>query len=136
VALHLEIVTPRGSVVDIQAEEVVLPGLEGEFGVLDGHIPFLSALRPGVVRYTDQRGTHRLAIGTGFSEVGAGDRVSVLTDEHALPDQIDLDQTRAELAELEGRLKAWTGELTGEHKELQERAQWAQARIDTLEGGD
>ena len=43
-SLHVEIVTPKGSVLDAEATEVVLPGKIGEFAVLDGHIPLLSAL--------------------------------------------------------------------------------------------
>lgn len=130
-ALHLEIVTPKGSVVAVDAEEVYLPGKLGEFGVLDGHIPFLSALKPGVIRYTEVGGkAQRLAVGSGFAEVGAGDKVLVLTDIHALPEQVDLDQTKKELEGTEAELKDWTGELTVEHQELQEKAEWAQARID------
>jgi len=129
-SLHLEIVTPKGAVVATDAEEVILPGKEGEFGVLEGHIPFLSALKPGVVRYQDQDGSRRLAIGTGFAEVGASEKVLVLTDAHALPEDVDLDQSRSELEEAEADLKAWTGELDAEHQELLEQVEWAQARID------
>lgn len=129
-SLHLEIVTPKGAVVATDAEEVILPGKDGEFGVLEGHIPFLSALKPGVVRYQDQDGSQRLAIGTGFAEVGASDKVLVLTDSHALPEDVDLDQSRSELEEAKADLKAWTGELDAEHQELLEQAEWAQARID------
>jgi F-type H+-transporting ATPase subunit epsilon len=148
-SLHLEIVTPRGSVVDAEVAEVTLPGKLGEFGVLDGHIPFLSALKPGVVRYrpraegsgeaalraerSDQRqgeGWKRLAIGTGYAEVGSARRVMVLTDQHARPEEIDAAETERELAEVEAKLKAWSGELTVEHQELVDRAAWAQARLD------
>ena len=128
-ALHLEIVTPKGSVVDTMAEEVILPGKLGEFGILDGHIPFLSALRPGVVSYKDADGSHRLAIGTGFSEVGAAHKVLVLTDMHADEADVDVDEAQADLEELEAELKAWTGELDVEHQELLEKSEWAQARI-------
>ena len=45
--IMLEIVTPERVVVSEEVEEVVLPGIEGEFGVLEGHIPFLTALKVG-----------------------------------------------------------------------------------------
>jgi len=136
VSMHLEIVTPKGSVIDIEAEEVVLPGKQGEFTILDGHIPFLSALKPGVVSYTDGEGVHRMAIGTGFSEAGvevaegsAHDKVLVLTDMHANEDDVDVDEVRAELEEVQEQLKAWTEKLSVEHQELEEKAQWAEARL-------
>lgn len=129
-SLHLEIVTPKGSVVDVEVAEVALPGKLGEFGVLDGHIPFLSALKPGVVRYLVAGEWKQLAIGNGFAEVGASRKVLVLTDSHAKPNEIDVGETEKELADLEAQLKAWTGELTAEHQELLDGAAWAQARLD------
>ena len=134
--MHLEIVTPKGSVIDVEAEEVVLPGKQGEFTILDGHIPFLSALKPGVVTYQDEDGEHRMAIGTGFSEAGVElaegtthHKVLVLTDMHAMEEDVDLDDVHAELEEVEAELKAWTKKLGAEHQELLEKAQWAEARI-------
>ncbi len=129
-ALHLEIVTPKGAIAELDVEEVVLPGKLGEFGVMDGHIPFLSALRPGVAAYRSGSKWIRMAIGGGFAEVGASNKVLVLTDSHATADSIETNEIASELAELEAELKAWTGELTVEHQELQDKAAWAQARLD------
>jgi F-type H+-transporting ATPase subunit epsilon len=130
VALHLQIVTPRGSVVSTDTDEVVLPGKLGEFGVMEGHIPFLSALKPGVLGYKVGTEWKRLAIGSGFAEVGASQKVLVLTDLHAFPQQIDSAEVAGELTELEAELKSWTGEITAEHQELLDKAAWAQARLD------
>jgi len=127
--LHLEILTQRGSVVDVQADTVTLPGKQGEFGVLIGHIPFLSALRPGVLRYTVGQEQHRLAVASGFAEVGASQRVLVLTDQHAFPDEIDVEETKRELADVQAELKAWAGEISAEHEILCNRAAWAEARL-------
>jgi F-type H+-transporting ATPase subunit epsilon len=128
--LQLQIVTPKGPVVDVAAEQVILPGKLGEFGVLVGHVPFLSALKPGVVSYAVGGEWRRIAIGSGFCEVGAHRKVLVLSDTHALPHDIDPDETARELAEIEEELKAWSGELTAEHQVLIERAAWAQACLD------
>jgi F-type H+-transporting ATPase subunit epsilon len=130
VSLHLEIVTPKGSVVSTDAEEVILPGKLGEFGVMEGHIPFLSALKPGVMRYRSKGKESRLAIGNGFAEVGANHKVLVLTELHALPKDIDSGATTAELQDVDAQLKAWNGELTPEHQELLDKVAWAQARLD------
>jgi len=131
--LHLSIVTPQGSVAVTDAQQVIMPGKLGEFGVLEGHIPFLSALRPGIIRFTDEAGqVQRMAIGTGFAEVGASEKVLVLTDLHALPEDIDADEVRSELEEVEAMLKEWDGAINAEHTELMDKAAWAQARLDVL----
>src|SRR6185369_13247235 len=72
-AMHLDVVTPRGRLLTEEVEEVTAPGILGEFGVLPGHIPFLTALKPGVLRYRAASSSGILAVGAGFVEVSAGD---------------------------------------------------------------
>ncbi len=130
-ALHLEIVTPRGLVAEVDADEVVLPGKLGEFGVLEGHIPFLSSLKSGVLRYRAKTEWHYLAIGNGFAEVNNHRKVLVLTDTHASPREITLEDVRQELHDLEEKIKAWAGEVEDAHyQELLTQAAWAQARLE------
>src|SRR5215471_3817809 len=104
--MKLSLTTPRGAVVDTEVEEVTAPGALGEFGVLPGHVPLMSALRPGVLLYRTKDHTGLVAIGAGFLQVApvvdgapekAGppqDRVLVLVDE-ALP-AADVDRQAAE----------------------------------------
>ena len=47
--MQLTVTTPRGYLVQIEVDEIAAPGVEGEFGVLPGHIPFMSVLKPGVL---------------------------------------------------------------------------------------
>jgi F-type H+-transporting ATPase subunit epsilon len=74
---HLSIVTPAASVVETEADLLVAPGQEGEFGVLPGHEAYLIPLAPGVTRYQSGGTTHRVAVTGGFVEV-TQDRVTVL----------------------------------------------------------
>ena len=53
-ALKFELVTPEKLVRSEQVHMVVVPGIEGEFGVLEGHAPFMSTIRDGVVKYTNR----------------------------------------------------------------------------------
>jgi F-type H+-transporting ATPase subunit epsilon len=76
----LEVVTPSGSAVSSNADEVIVPGAEGEFGVLPGHTAFMSALRPGTLRYRNGSETQTMTIGAGLVEVTGHDKVVVLTD--------------------------------------------------------
>ena len=50
-SIRLEIVTPRGRALTADVDEVTAPGVEGEFGILPGHLPILAALRTGIVNY-------------------------------------------------------------------------------------
>ena len=71
------VVTPERPVVDARAESVVVPGAEGEFGVLPEHEPFLAPLVAGELRFTTEEGTHSLRITGGFAEVSQ-ERVTIL----------------------------------------------------------
>ena len=93
--LHLEVVTPEKVMVSEDVEIVVAPGSLGEFGVLEGHVPFLSGILPGELRYTSGGRTERFSVSTGFAEV-SNDRVSVLVD--AAEKAGDIDMERAQKA--------------------------------------
>ena len=84
--MQLEVVTPTGSAVQTAADEVIVPGAEGEFDVLPGHTPFMSALRPGILRYRHGSENQTLAIGPGLVEVTGADKIVVLTDRAVRPD--------------------------------------------------
>lgn len=75
----LEIVTPEGAVYSEQVDSVVLPGIEGEMGILPGHIPLMTQIAPGELVVSKAGQTTRLAVGEGFIEV-TQDHVAVLTD--------------------------------------------------------
>ena len=93
--LTLEITTPMRMVVSEEVDEVVAPGIEGYFGVLPGHAPFLTTLGIGVVTYRIGRDEHHLAVAGGFAEV-RNDKVIILADTAERPAEID--RARAERA--------------------------------------
>jgi F-type H+-transporting ATPase subunit epsilon len=98
--LKVEVITPRGVVLDKEVEEVIAPGILGEFGVLIGHTPMLTFIKPGVLSYLDQDQFTRFAVGPGFCEVLRGG-VTVLVDEAYAADEIDGAAAAAESAQLE-----------------------------------
>ena len=71
--LHFELVTPARLVRSEEVYMVVVPGSEGEFGVLEGHAPFMSTVKDGVLKiYKTQTGApDEIVIASGFAEVGA-----------------------------------------------------------------
>src|SRR5262245_30415470 len=67
--MRLSVTTPRGSLVDTEVEEIVAPGMLGELGVLPGHVPLMSALKPGVLVYRTKDHTGVVAVGQGYLQV-------------------------------------------------------------------
>jgi F-type H+-transporting ATPase subunit epsilon len=86
--INLTVVTRERKIIDVQADEVVLPASDGEIGVLPGHTPLLATLRIGQLRYRTGTKVERLVISWGFAEV-LPDRVIVLAEKGILPDEID-----------------------------------------------
>jgi F-type H+-transporting ATPase subunit epsilon len=93
-SLHLEIVTPEGRVFSDAVSEVVLPGAEGELGILPEHSHLLAQLAPGELRILRQGERIDLAVGSGLVEV-TGSRVRVLTEMAVNVDHIDEQAAQA-----------------------------------------
>jgi F-type H+-transporting ATPase subunit epsilon len=132
--MHLDVVTPKGRLLSEEVEEVTAPGVLGEFGVLPGHIPFLTGVRPGVLRWRGAGGEGKLAVGPGFVEVAQGDRVVVLAEVGAKVSEIDAAAARKERDEAQQKLDHWDSEDAGAHRELEARREWAEARLAAVEG--
>ncbi len=102
--LTLEIVTPEARVYSDTIDTVVIPTVEGEIGVLPGHIPLLTQVEDGELRVTKGNTTEFLVIGGGFAQV-EGDRVRVLA-EHAINEEVIDEKTVEEaMARAEAQLK-------------------------------
>ena len=102
--IDLSVVTPEGEAFSGSVDAVVLPGSEGEFGVLERHERFLTALQHGVMEVRSPAGSQWAALSDGFADV-RGERVVVMVDSHRRKDEIDLgemrdahDRARSELA--------------------------------------
>jgi F-type H+-transporting ATPase subunit epsilon len=112
--LKLEIVTPGAKIFEGQVESVLLPGTEGEMGVLPQHEPLITQLNAGEVRYVQQGQTQSLAIGEGFAEI-TGDSVGILTDSAVEEKAIDEKVAEEAVKRAEDLLK--TASLQGEELE-------------------
>jgi F-type H+-transporting ATPase subunit epsilon len=139
--MRLSVNTPRGSLVDTEVDEVTAPGELGEFGVLAGHVPLMSALKPGVLWYKGKDRSGVIAVGPGFLQVaqlaqgdhGGHDRVLVLVDQAMTAGDVDRASAQKDLASADKELAAWTGEIDGAHEALVVRRGWAQARLDAAD---
>ncbi len=92
--LRLEFVTPERALAQNDVDEVVIPGEVGDLGVLPGHAPLLTALRPGEMWYRKGKEKFFAFVGGGFAEV-VGDRVSILAEVAERADEIDLARAEA-----------------------------------------
>ncbi len=102
--LYLEVVTPDRVVVSQEVATVVAPGSDGEFGVLPGHVLFLSGILPGELRYVAGNETIPLAVTQGFAEV-SNDRVSILVNAAEKAGEIDVDRAKSAMDRATKRMK-------------------------------
>jgi len=101
--LHLEVVTPARVVREKDVDSVVAPGSEGEFGVLPGHVSFLSGIVPGELRYTAGSEKEALSVTAGFAEVFKN-KVSILVDAAERAPEIDAERARKAMERAKERL--------------------------------
>ncbi len=130
--LELELVTPQRRVLAESVDEVRLPGVLGEMGVLPGHTPLLTELGTGALAFTTGGRERRFAIQGGFAEV-LPDRVTVLATVAESSDEIDVAAARAALQESEARLGSAEAE---EIATLSDEVMLATTRIDVGGGAN
>jgi F-type H+-transporting ATPase subunit epsilon len=113
VPLQLTIVTPEGVRYEGAVESVVVPGTEGDFGVLPGHERFLAPVRIGEVEVRGAGG-HWAAVSDGFADVN-GERVVLLVDSCEFAADIDTARAERARARAESELERLRRSQTEEH---------------------
>ena len=111
--LHFELVSPERLLRSADVYMVVVPGTEGDFGVLVGHAPLMSTIRPGAIHVypTSMNDVpERIFIDGGFAEVGANG-LTILAESATPVGEIDVEATAAGLAEARDALRAASGEV-------------------------
>src|SRR3954466_16436231 len=102
--IEFELVTPDRPLISQPVEMVVVPGTEGNFGVLPGHAPLISTIRPGTIDiYQGGAVSERIFVVGGIAEV-TPERCTVLAEEAMAPDSLDRNALDAELTNIEGDL--------------------------------
>jgi F-type H+-transporting ATPase subunit epsilon len=141
--VEFELVTPERLVISESVDMVVVPGTEGNFGVLPGHAPLISMIRPGTIDvYQGKSITQRIFVIGGLAEV-TPERCTVLADEAMAPDTLDRARIEAEQLRLEGNLPSLRDQVartTGTEREglaaelhhLERQLAVAQAKLQAL----
>lgn len=117
--LLLEIVTPARTVYSQDVNMVIARTVEGDIGVMAGHIPLVTVLVPGVMRVRDDSEVEqKIAISGGFLEVSPDNKVTVLAQTAEKAEEIDVERARESRARAERRLSNRQGEIDIARAEL------------------
>jgi F-type H+-transporting ATPase subunit epsilon len=130
-SVAFQLITPRSVAFDGEAELVIATGTEGEVGILPSHAPYLTALKPGVLRANvrDGSGTRRLELATGEGFLQAlPDKITVLTDAAVAQSDVDVNAARAELSDANDEQRNAAGDLAAWHR-AQSKIEFATAKL-------
>ncbi len=131
--LAFELVAPERLLASLEAEMVVAPGAEGDFGVLPQHAPLVALLRPGVIRvYEGDKVTKRVFVAGGFAEVNARG-FSILAEEAEPVEEIDAEEARRRLRDAEEDLADAREPSEAERRRLEQAIEIARARLEAVE---
>ncbi len=108
--IKIQIVTPDKVVIDDNASIVMAPGSDGEFGVLNGHTPFLTGLQVGTVHYRDESNKERYVfVNGGFAEA-LPDKVTILAESAERRRNIDTERAKEAMNRAEKRIESAVGD--------------------------
>lgn len=128
--LGVNVVTPKGVIAHTDTDSLQAPGEEGEFELLPGHVPMLTALKPGVLTIGNKQRA-RYAVSNGYLRIDVENAVEVLVEQALPAEKVDVEAARADLKAAEAELGHWGDKpADGDYQNLLARAGWAQARID------
>jgi F-type H+-transporting ATPase subunit epsilon len=102
--IRLEVVTPEKEVVNEMVQIVMAPGSLGEFGILSGHTPFMTALNTGGIHYRDENGKDKYVFVSGGFAEALPDKVTVLAESAEKMEDIDPERAKEAMARAEKRL--------------------------------
>ncbi len=126
----LSVVTPEGSAYEGEAERLIVPGADGEIGVLARHAPLVAMLKAGEVRIKADGGWTSLASGPGFFQVQK-DRAIVLVDDAVKAEDIDVAEAQAEVERWREELeKADAGDEDIDRWQAEQRLRHAENKVE------
>ena len=126
--LTLEIVTPEAKVYSDTIDSVVIPTVEGEIGVLPGHIPLLTQVEDGELRVTKGTAIQLLVVSGGFAQID-GDRVRVLAENAINEEKIDEQAVEAALKRAEQQLREAKDIDPQQYEQLQGMVRYAGVQL-------
>ncbi len=135
---EVSLVTPEGSAFEGEAEMLIVPGADGEIGILARHAPLVAMLKAGSTRVHVRRGqdVREFATGPGFFKVEQ-DRALALVDDAVDVDDIDATRAQEQLAAAQAELaRVEAGESEADRWQLEQRVRHAENQIAVTSGGE
>jgi F-type H+-transporting ATPase subunit epsilon len=141
--VQFELVSPERLIISAEVDMVVVPGTEGNFGVLPGHSPLISTIRPGTIDiYHGGAISERIFVVGGIAEV-TPERCTVLADEAVAPSELSRAEIEADLQTVEGNLPSMRDQvgraqgtehdrLNAELRRLERQESVARAKLQAL----
>lgn len=129
-SVQLHIVTPSRKVLSTTCEDVVLPGFDGEMGILSAHAPLINKLGAGIVTIHGGNDASRLAISGGVLEI-SNDEVTVLADDAVFPKEVSTAKLETEQKALTEKLLTLS-EGSTDREPLFEKQRWITAQFDLV----
>jgi len=108
---HFDLVSPEKLLFSGEVDQVDVPGPEGDFGVLAGHAPMVSALRPGIMTVIVNGQAQRMVVLGGFAEVSAEGTLTVLADLADAVEEFDHEKLAERITAQEEKIKGLAGNL-------------------------
>lgn len=128
--LGVNLVTPKGVVAHTDTDSVQAPGELGEFELLPGHVPLLTALKAGVLTI-GAKARSRYAISTGYLRIDPAGAVEILVEQAMSAKDVNTEEAKNDLKTAETELSKWGDKAQdGDYQNLVQRAGWAKARLD------
>lgn len=128
--VEFELVSPEKLLASQPVDMVVVPGTEGDFGVLAGHSPMISTVRPGIIEVHDgDRVVNRVFVAGGFAEVTAT-RCTVLAEQAMPVGEIDRAKAEQELKDLNEDLA--DAKSDADRQQVEAKLAVAQAKVDAV----
>lgn len=131
--ITLEIITPEKLALRETVDEVIVPGANGELGILPEHTPLISQVKTGVLTYRQGNDRKQVHVSGGFAEV-LPDKVSILSDVAERPEEISLERAQRARERAERRLGAREDGTDFQRAEL--KLERALVRIQLAKGGN
>jgi F-type H+-transporting ATPase subunit epsilon len=132
--VSFELVAPERVLHRAEVDMVVIPGAEGDFGVLPDHAPFLSLIRPGVIEiYDGDKVSHRVFVAGGFAEVNPAGCIVLAEDAEPVA-EISADEARRRLKDAQEDLADAKDPSDALRAKLERAILIAEARLQAVGG--
>src|SRR5262245_7369994 len=104
-AIAVDILTPERRVLQVQADSVVVPAVDGELGILHNHTPLVAELQPGEIRLRTGNDTQYFAVSGGFVQV-QNNQGTVMAEPAEMAHEIDVERARQAAEQAKAALRA------------------------------